>query len=309
MMTQKLREASILINRHLGLEVLEAAVHGSVLRGFNDPNSDIDVCFLLNRPVSDYVNMSATTFFDLPLEEKRKRTSQLSSVMSRELGWQIMVTILDMRSLLRGIMSSSPFALIAYESFAKKNANVKFLFEPIAKQYFKVENLVYRCGEHIRTGLTTYSSLLSTVGMEYKQERTYLGTLWSAHRLLAYLGGDTVHSRSIQELVESNRALWEKTFPEGFNPVTLGVIKARTDRSPFDMPRGIAKEPSELLQVFIEAVLKKATEHLRANPYRQPTVGQETREMIELYRLLLDQEDEKINQIAMRQNSPTSLAA
>lgn len=307
-MLQKLREASALINRHLGLEVLEAAVHGSVLRGFNDPNSDIDVCFLLNRAVSDYVNMSATTFFDLPLEEKRKRTMQLSSMMSRELGWQIMVTILDMRSLLRGIMSSSPFALIAYESFAKKNENVCFLFQPIAEQYFKVENLVYRCGEQIRTGLTNYLAL-DPSGMEYKQERTYLGTLWSAHRLLAYLGGDRTHSRTIQELIEGNKALWAKDFAEGFDPVVLGVIKARTDRSPFDMPRAIGKEPSELLRVFIEKVLKKATDHLRVNPYRHPSIGQETREMIQLYSLLLDQEDAKLAKINSGQNSLTSLAA
>lgn len=311
MMTQKLQDASRLLSRHLGLGVVEAVVHGSVLRGFNDPNSDIDVCFLLNRSVSDYVNISASTFFDLPQEERRKKTLQLSTTMSRELGWQIMITVVDMRGLLRGIMGSSPFSLMAYESFAKRNDNIRFLFEPIAQQYFRVENLVFRCGEQIQTGIKNYFALEPS-GMEYKQERTYLGTLWSAHRLLAYLGGDTTHSRTIQDLIERNKSRWEKDFPEGFHPTVISVIKSRTDRSPFDLPKGVSTNASELLKVFVEKVLKEAAGYLRTHPYRQPTIGEETREMVDLYGLLLDQEDERLkdNSAVRKTTSETlSLAA
>src|SRR5437868_2512344 len=127
---QRLAEASALLTRHLGLEVVVATVHGSVLRGFNDPNSDTDVCFLVKRPVSDFINMSNIPVFEGTLEDRREKLMKLSSTMSRELGWRIMVSLLDMRSLMRGIMNASPFALMAYECFAKAHDRVHFIFNP-----------------------------------------------------------------------------------------------------------------------------------------------------------------------------------
>lgn len=293
----RLAEASALVSRHLGLEVVASAIHGSNLRGFSDPNSDIDMCFLLNRPVSDYLNMSNIPFFEGSLDDRRKRLAELSGKLTRELGWPIMVSLLDMRAMLRGIMSSSTFALIAYESFSKENDWVKYLFEDIAKDYFRPENIVYRCGEHITKAMHAFSQIPPS-GMEYKQERTYLGTLWSAHRLLAYISGDTKHCRTIDELVDYNTAAWQSKMPEGFHRQVLGVIRARTHRSPFQTPTGVGKEAIDMLKIFIDKVLQEATTYVRENPRRVPTILDETREMIDLYQELLDHEDEKAEALA-----------
>jgi hypothetical protein len=234
------------------------------------------------------------------MDERRKKTMTLSAMMSKELGWNIMVTLVDMRSLLRGIMGSSIFSLIAYENFAKNNAQVRELFEPVARKYFNVANLVFRCGEQIKASMHTYGNI-APVGQQYKQERTYLGTLWSAHRLLAYMSGDTQHSRTIQELIEFNQGSWainsardgNSDLSEGFDPKVLGVIKARTDRSPFDLPLGVSDEATALLKAFVGKVLNEATKYLRDHQHRQPNAMEETIEMVDLYGMLLDLEEEK----------------
>lgn len=290
---QRLADASALITRHLGMPVEAAAIHGSILRGFNDPNSDTDVCFLLNRPVSDYLNMTNAPIFEGTLEDRRDKLTKLSVAMSKELGWQIMVSILDMRSLLRGIMNASTFSLMAYEMFARENAHVKFLFQEIADDYFLLANLVHRCGEHITTGMRTYTQI-GYGGREYKQERTYLGTLWSAHRLLAYLDGDRQHCRTIQELIELNAGNWEARLPDGFRREVRGVIRARTERSPFSMPEGVSDTATTLLRGFVTGVLAIATDYLRSHPKQYPNSREETREMVDLYQELLDHEDKNL---------------
>jgi hypothetical protein len=291
---EKLREASMLVSRHVGIEVIDAVVHGSVLRGFNDPNSDIDICFLVNRPVSDFINMSTSPFFDGSPEDKRKKANQLSATMSRELGWQIMVTLLDMRSMMRGIMSSSPFSLMAYESLSKPGSFVSQLFDEPARHYFNVSNLVNRCGEQVTTGMRNFVSIKES-GAEYKQERTYLGTLWSAHRLLAYISGDRKHARTITELMTYNRANgWEGRIPAGFSSLAVGVLKARTERSPFDMPNGVSADAALALKTFVQDVLAEAAAYLRANPRQNPSASVETRELIDLYGALLDHEDDLV---------------
>lgn len=292
---EQMREATALISRHLGMEVAEAAIHGSVLRGFNDPNSDVDICFLINRPISDYLHITSTSrFFECTMDDRRKRTMELSRLMSSELGWNVMITLVDMRSLMRGIMGSSIFSLIAYENFAKQNQFVKELFEPVAVKYFKVPNLVFRCGQQITDSLRSYEEITKKpVGQQYKQERTFLGTFWSAHRLLAYIGGDTGHSRTIHELIEFNREACAEEYPEGFHPKAVGVIKARTHRSPFELPVGVDDVSSDLLRAFVAKVLAAATVYLRGNPHRQPSAMDETVELVDLYGLLLDQEEEK----------------
>lgn len=290
----KLREASILVSRHVGLEVIDAVVHGSVLRGFNDPNSDIDVCFLVNRPVSDFVNMTSSPFFDGTTDDKRKKANALSAVISRELGWQVMVTLLDMRSMMRGIMSSSPFSLMAYESLSKKGGLVAELFDDPAQHYFNVSNLVHRCGEQVTTGMRNFVSI-KPEGAEYKQERTYLGTFWSAHRLLAYLSGDRQHARTITELMAYNRANgWDQRVPAGFSNLAVGVLKARTERSPFDMPNGVSSDATLTLKTFVQDVLAEAAAYLRINPRNNPSASVETRELIDLYGALLDYEDDQL---------------
>jgi hypothetical protein len=287
----KLREASILVSRHVGLEVIDAVVHGSVLRGFNDPNSDIDICFLVNRPVSDFVNMTTSPFFDGSPDDKRKKANALSATMSRELGWQIMVTLLDMRSMMRGIMSSSPFSLMAYESLSKPNSLVSSLFDEPAEHFFNVSNLVHRCGEQVTTGMRNFVSI-KDAGAEYKQERTYLGTFWSAHRLLAYLSGDNKHARTITELMTYNRAnAWDQRIPAGFSALALGVLKARTERSPFDMPKGVSADAALALKTFVQDVIAEATAYLRTHPRTNNSAIVETRELIDLYGELLDYED------------------
>jgi predicted nucleotidyltransferase len=304
---QRLAEATALVSRHLGLEVTAATIHGSILRGFNDPNSDTDICFLLNRPVSDYLNMSNAPIFEGTLDDRRDKLAKLSTQMSRELGWQIMVSLLDMRSLLRGIMNASTFSLMAYERFAADNAQVRFLFEDIAQDYFLLPNLVHRCGEHITNGMRTLQAI-DDHGREYKQERTYLGTLWSAHRMLAYLDGDKQHCRTIQELIEMNRANWATSMSEGFLREVTGVIRARTERSPFDMPQGINENAVSLLRQFTGRVLRLATDYLREHPKQYPNLPEETREMIDLYQELLDHEDER-NGKSKAETPPTELLA
>ena len=184
MMEKRLSEASALVTRYLGLEVIVAAAHGSVLRGYNDPNSDIDLCFLVRRPVADFVCTSTSPYFDNTLEERRRKTTELSRRMSAELGWNISVSLLDMRAMLRGIMSGNSFSLLAYESFAKRSPKVKHQFEGVVEDYHCRENLAQRCGDNIRASLRTYAGIQS-IGMEYKKERTFLSILWTAHRLLA----------------------------------------------------------------------------------------------------------------------------
>ncbi|BAW19092.1 hypothetical protein [Ralstonia phage RP31] len=295
---EKLAEASVLVSRHLGLEVVASAIHGSMLRGFNDPNSDIDMCFLLNRPVSDYINMTNVPFFEGTLEERRKRLADLSTKLTHELGWPIMVSILDMRSLLRGIMNCSTFSLMAYESFAKENERIKFLFDPVAEDYFCVENLVFRCAEHITKSMHTLSQIQGS-GLEFKQERTYLGILWSAHRVLAYIGGDKQHCRTVDELITLNIDQWGGAFSEGFQRPVLGVIRARVERSPFVAPQGVSEEAMGLLQIFTDKVLQEATDYVRKHPRRVPTRAEETREMIDLYQELLNGEDQESEEITV----------
>lgn len=305
---QRLADATALVSRHLGLEVTASAIHGSILRGFNDPNSDTDICFLLNRPVSDYINMSNAPIFEGTLDDRRDKLAKLSSQMSRELGWQIMVSLLDMRSLLRGIMNASTFSLMAYECFAKENGHVKFLFQSVADDYFILPNLVHRCGEHVTNNIRTLNQI-EPHGREYKQERTFLGTLWSAHRLLAYLDGDRTHCRTIQELIEMNRDKWSESLSSGFRKEVTGVIRARTERSPFDMPEGISPESVALLKAFSVAVLKEATLYLRENPQQYPNTREETREMIDLYQELLDHEDDRAGQGKLINTEPRELLA
>lgn len=297
---EKVAEAKLVVARHLGVEIEAAAIHGSMLRGFNDPNSDIDICFLVNRPVSDYLNMTNAPFFEGTIDERRKKLVELSGKLSRELGWPIMVSILDMRSLLRGLMNCSTFSLMAYEEFVKENPIVKDWFGPILDDYFRVPNAVHRCGEHITNNMKTLR-MIPDGGMEFKQERTYLGALWSAHRMLSYISGDRQHVRTINELVELNRAEWSAGFAEGFDRHTLGVIRARTERNPFESPRGVPNDAMELLKAFVAKVLKEAATYLREHPRRLPTVADEAREAIDLYGLVLDREDER--------NRPVALAA
>lgn len=288
----KLREAKALISRHIGLEVIDAVVHGSVLRGFNDPNSDIDICFLVNRPVSDFLNLSHSSWFDGSPEERRNKVNALSSQMTRELGWRIMVTLLDMRSMLRGIMSSSPFSLMAYESLSKEGSLVSQLFDDPAKRFFKVSNLVSRCGEQVKSGMKNYLAIRGG-GMEFKQERTFLGTLWSAHRLLAYMSGDTKHSRTLEELMAINQENgWADRLSQGFGHEVTRVLRARVNRSPFDMPLGVPAEAGALLQSFVEAVLNEAALYLRSHPSQNPSLKVEEREMIDLFGLILDYDDD-----------------
>jgi predicted nucleotidyltransferase len=289
---ERLAEATALVSRHVGHSIACATIHGSILRGFNDPNSDTDICFLLERPVPEYINMANSPFFEGTLDDRRKRILELSQKMSIELGWQIMVSLLDMRSLLRGILSASTFSLMAYERFAESSERVKFLFEPIAFDHFNVSNLIFRCGERISSGMHLYRQI-APERQEYRQERTYLGTLWSAHRLLAYLGGDRQHCRTIQELIENNRVLWEEEMPEGFNAQVTGVIRARTERSPFELPRGVPDTATRFLEDFTRKVLMAATQHLRANPKRLPSAMIETRELIDMCQVLLDEQDDK----------------
>lgn len=288
-MQAMLDKATCLVSQHIGVKIAACAVHGSMLRGFNDPNSDIDVCFLVDRPVSDYINMTNVPFYEGNIEDRRERLIKLSAAISRELGWQINISLLDMRSLLRGVMGSSTFALMAYENFSKSNPRIQFLFDAVADDYYRVENLVYRCGEQIGTGLRTYQ-LIPASSAEYKQERIYLGVLWNSHRLLAYLNGDRQHCRTIKELIELNRARWEEGMGEGFSKPVLGVIRARTERSPFMMPEGVSAEATNLLYDFTDKVLKHAAQYLSEHPKRLPTIAEETREMISLYQCLLDEQ-------------------
>lgn len=289
----KLRQAKAQISRHIGLEVIDAVVHGSVLRGFNDPNSDIDICFLVNRPVSDFLNLSTSPWFDGSPDERRTRVNVLSSQLSRELGWQIMVTLLDVRSMMRGIMSSSPFSLMAYESLSKEDSLVSHLFDDPAERFFKVSNLVFRCGEQVKTGMRNYINIRPG-GTEFKQERTFLGTLWSAHRLLAYMSGDKQHARTLEDLIKINEVNgWKDKLPEGFHAEAMRVHKTRINRSPFDMPNGVNSEASQILQTFVDGVLNEATLYLRANPHQNPSVKVEAREMIDLFGLLLDHEEDR----------------
>lgn len=297
----KLREAKALISRHIGLEIIDAVVHGSVLRGFNDPNSDIDICFLVNRPISDFLGLSHSPWFDGSPDERRQKVNALSSQMTRELGWRIMVTLLDMRSMLRGIMSSSPFSLMAYESLSKEDSLVAHLFDDPAKRFFKTSNLVSRCGEQVKTGMKNYLSI-RTGGTEYKQERTFLGTLWSAHRLLAYMSGDTKHARTLEELMAINKENgWGERLPQGFGVEVMRVLKARVNRSPFDMPLGVPAESGQLLQSFVEAVLNEAAQYLRSNPSQNPSLKVEEREMVDLFGLIHDYEDDREAELRRKQ--------
>lgn len=291
---QQLRDASNLVARHLGMEVIVAAVHGSIMRGYSDPNSDVDVCFLVNRPVSDYINMTCSNYFENTQEERRRKTTELSAKMTRELGWNIMVSLLDMRSLLRGIMGGNTYSLMAYESFAARSDQVKFLFEGIVRDYFSIGNVLFRCGEHVTLSLRKYAAL-DPQGMEFKRERTYLSILWTLHRMLSYLGGDRQHVRTIQSMIEFNRNAWGDVMPEGFHSQVLGVIKARTERSHFDMPLGVSVVAVDLLKTFAANVLGETTLYLRSHPQRHPSVGEETREMIDLYSQLLDYEDQALD--------------
>ncbi len=286
---EALNEANRLLSGHIGAKVAANAVHGSILRGFNDPNSDVDVCFLVDRPVSDYMNMSTTPFFEGTIDDRKERLIRLSKTMSRELGWEINISILDMRSLARGIMSSSTFALMAYERFSADSARIQYLFDTLAKDFYSVPNLVHRCGDKVASGMRGFRQIPKT-GSEYKQERTYLGTLWLAHRLLAYLGGDTQHCRTIQELIELNREKWEGNLSEGFQKPVVGVFRSRVERSPFDLPAAVPEKAVELLEVFSSKVLTVATGHLLKNPKRFPTVQEESIELVDLYAELIDED-------------------
>lgn len=297
----KLREASALVSRHLGLEVAEVAINGSLMRGFSDPNSDVDICFLINRPVSDFVSNRFNSYLDGNMDDRRKKTALLSATISKELGWQVMITLMDMRTLLHGVMNSTPFALMAYEGFASRNTFIEDLFEDIEKDYFSIANVVLRCGEQTQSSLRKYMEVPSS-GAEFRQERLFLSTLWSAHRLIAYMAGDRKHCRSIQDLIDINKACYGQEIKDtsiscGFTSEVLGVIKARTERSPFEFPLGVNNTATHYLEVFVKRVIEMATQYLRQNPVTWPGPSKETREVVDLYCALLDREDEKIEKL------------
>lgn len=292
---KKIKDAAQAVSLHLNLPIIAAGLYGSVLRGYSDPNSDIDICLLVKRPVSDYLGVTQNSHFIGSSEERKVRAIALSKTISNEIGTNVMIALIDTKDLLIGIMNSNPFSLSAYECFNKDNPYVAELYSNLVKDYVKTQNLIHRAGTTIRKATTIYTNMIRShqSNIEYRKERSFLSIYWTAHRLLAYMSGDTVHSRSINELLELNKANWGSVFPNAFSSQLKGVIKARVERSHFDLPLDIAKETVDMLFDFTTKVLNLASSYISENHLSMPSSKVQTTEMIDLYCALLDEEYDK----------------
>lgn len=290
---QKINIIAKAVEDDIGLKIIATGLYGSVMRGYPDPNSDLDVCLLVQRPVSDYVGITWSKHFrHANNDDRRNYFINFSNNISKITGIRTMISLVDTKEMLTGLMNNNPFSICAYEHFSQENDHVRTLFEEVVEEYEDTSTKINRLGQTIRRGVTEY---VNTYGhgasdVAYRTERAYLSILWHMHRLLAYIGGDTVHARPLEELIAFNRDIWESRFPELFSSIMLGVWKARVNRSHFDLPNGVpASANADLINVS-NRVLSQASEYLTLNPARTLSSKSIAHELVDLYSYLMDQE-------------------
>lgn len=292
---QKINTIAKAVEDDTGLKIIASGLYGSVMRGYPDPNSDLDVCLLVQRPVSDYVGITWNKHFrHSSADERRQYFMDFSSRISKATGIRTMVSLVDTKDMLVGLMNNTPFAICAYEHFSYENQHVKDLFEEVIAAYEDTSTKISRLGTNVRKSVTNYAttSMDVTSDTAYRRERAYLSILWHMHRLLAYVSGDTISARPLEQLIEFNREIWSEKFPELFSSIVLGVWKARINRSHFDLPNGILPAANTDLIAVSNRVLAVASEYLTANPMIPLSSKDIAHELVDLYSFLMDKEIE-----------------
>lgn len=294
---QKINIIAKAVEDDTGLNIIASGLYGSVMRGYPDPNSDLDVCLLVQRPVSDYVGITWNKHFrHASTDERRQYFIDFSSRISKATGIRTMVSLVDTKDMLTGLMNNTSFSICAYEHFCHKNQHVKDLFEEVIDEYSDMSTRISRLGTNVRKSVTNYavSSNDTASDTAYRRERAYLSILWHMHRLLAYISGDTISARPLDELIDINRADWAEKFPELFSSTVLGVWKARINRSHFDLPNGIPTAANTDLISVSNRVLAVASDYLTVNPTVPLSSKDIAHELVELYSFLMDKEIEPV---------------
>lgn len=274
-----------------GLKIIATGLHGSTMRGYTDPNSDIDVCLLVERPISDYLNVTQNNHFKGNAEERRAAYIEFSSKVTKQTGINAMVSLVDVKELLLGLISNNPFSLCAYDSFKENNPAVKKLFEHTLKEYEHNPNKIGRLGASIQKTIVNYGVYYANdndVNTAYRKERTYLGIYWHMLRLLTYIDGDRVNARSLDSLLELAKPVWQEKIPELFLSAVTGVYKARKHRNHFELPVGISSVASDALIKAADKVLAEASTYLTTNPVKGASSYNISIELMDLYNTLLD---------------------
>lgn len=287
---QKIKTIAKAVHDHTGLKIIATGLYGSVMRGYADSNSDIDICLLVERPVSDYLGITQNPYFLGNAEIRRAAFLEFSHKISKQTGISAMVSLVDARELLIGLMTNSPFSHCAYEYFQDNNPDVDLLYKDVVEHYAHPSNKIFRVGNNIRKHITAYGAQINNndSSSAYRKERSYLSILWHVHRLLAYISGDTINVRDMNSLIEYNRPIWTERIPEAFSSLAVGVYKARIHRNHFDLPLGVSYEASQELIKAANRAMQLGSEYLKEHPAQVFSSDDQAIELIDLYNTLLD---------------------
>lgn len=294
---QKINTIAKAVEDDTGLKIIAKGLYGSVMRGYPDPNSDLDVCLLIQRPVSDYVGITWNKHFRHENNDVRRQYFiDFSARISKATGIRAMVSLVDTKELLVGLMNNTPFSVCAYEHFRHENEFVQEIYDEVIEDYQDTPIKISRLGKSIRQSVVAYAVMANdhTSDTMYRRERAYLSILWHMHRLLAYIGEDNVHSRPLDQLIEINREQWAEQFPDLFSSVVLGVWKARIHRNHFDLPNGVSAEANSDLITVSNKVLELASSYLSTHPALPLSSKDIAHELVELYSFLMDKELETV---------------
>lgn len=294
---QKINTIAKAVEDDTGLKIIAKGLYGSVMRGYPDPNSDLDVCLLIQRPVSDYVGITWNKHFRHENNDVRRQYFiDFSARISKATGIRAMVSLVDTKELLVGLMNNTPFSVCAYEHFRHENEFVQEIYDEVIEDYQDTPIKISRLGKNIRQSVVAYAVMANDHSSDtmYRRERAYLSILWHMHRLLAYIGGDNVHSRPLDQLIEINREQWAEQFPDLFSSVVLGVWKARIHRSHFDLPNRVSAEANSDLIAVSNKVLELASSYLSTHPALPLSSKDIAHELVELYSFLMDKELETV---------------
>lgn len=281
------------VEDHTKLNIIASGLYGSMLRGYADPNSDLDICFLVKRPVSDYLDIGETRKeVQLANEVRQQEYIGLSNTISRLTGINVMVAIVDVKELLVGLMANNLFSLCVYQYFKQSNPDVEKLFKEPLDLYYNTSNVILRTGNTIRHSLTNAMLNKNANDNEaYKQERTYLSTLWHCHCVLALISGDKQVARPLKELLEINKETWSEKVPILFSGEVVGVYKARVNRNHFQLPVVLGGLNLNALQEGADQVLNIASSYVHANPTKTKSAFAKAGTVLDFYDYLYELEE------------------
>lgn len=294
---RKIKIVKEAVQNNRQFEIIASGLYGSMLRGYADPNSDLDICFLVRRPVAEYLEIGENRKEMKDREEARHENyMELSKTITRLTGIPVMVAIVDVKDLLVGLINNNVFSLCVYEYFKQDNPEVEEMIGDAIKTYYHNSNVVMRTGNTIRNSLANAAlDANSPNNVAYKQERAYLSTLWHCHRLLALMDGDTVIARTLKDLIDINKKNWAEKVPILFSSGVVGVYKSRINRNHFELPVVLNGLDLTTLRQGANEVLTIASRWLSKNPVKTTTAFDKAGTVLDFYEYLYTLEEKVKN--------------